>query len=258
VQYTDQLVCELIQAKRATWKNGSGRNLHHSLKPEFECHQIKMGRDKFFDFLAQYGLQRKRKSKRAYTTNSYHFYHRYPNLVKDVTCTGPNQLWVSDITYVYCQKEQQFMYLFLLTDAYSRKILGYTISPNLQASGALRALKIAIRDASGGIDGLIHHSDRGIQYGCEAYTRLLKRNKVRISMTQDSNPLDNAIAERVNLTIKSEFMAHYTESYESKKQALTELPKAIAFYNDQRPHRSLNYLSPTQAHTQQGELKKKW
>lgn len=150
------------------------------------------------------------------------------------------------------------MYLFLLTDAYSRKILGYTISPNLQASGALRALKIAIKGASGGMDSLIHHSDRGIQYCCEAYTRQLKRKNIRISMTQDSNPLDNAIAERINLTIKSEFMENYKEGYESKKQALTELPKAIAFYNDQRPHRSLNYLTPTQAHTQQGELKRKW
>lgn len=217
-----------------------------------------MGRDKFFDFLAEHGLQRKRKSKRAHTTNSYHFYARYPNLVQDVTCTGPNQLWVSDITYVYCQKEQQFMYLFLLTDAYSRKILGYTISANLQASGALHALKIALKNASSPIDGLIHHSDRGIQYCCEAYTSLLKRKKVRISMTQDSNPLDNALAERVNLTIKSEFMEHYKEGYKSKKQALTELPRAIAFYNDQRPHRSLNYLSPTQAHTKKGELKKMW
>lgn len=257
--FNEYLILELIREKRLIWKQGSGRNLLASLQADFKTHGIKIGRDKFFSLLRRHGLLIKRKNYRAITTNSYHFYRRYPNLIKDRIPERPNQIWVSDITYVWVKKEECFLYLFLITDMYSRKIVGHYISKNLKATGATKALTMAINQVKRPNEGqLIHHSDRGIQYCCHAYTRLLMANSINISMTENSDPLENAIAERVNRTIKEEFSEDYKSGYLSVQVARKQIKQSINFYNDQRPHRSIEMLTPNQAHLKSGILTRKW
>uniref|UniRef100_UPI004048478C IS3 family transposase n=1 Tax=Roseivirga sp. TaxID=1964215 RepID=UPI004048478C len=255
----EYLTVELIREKRKIWKQGSGRNLLACLRPELNAHGIKIGRDKFFDLLGRHNLLIKYKSKRAITTNSYHFYKRYPNLIKDTIPNKANQIWVSDITYVWTRQEEKFLYLFLITDMYSRKIVGYCISKSLKAKGAVKALKKAlIQMEQTGIESLTHHSDRGIQYCCHQYTGVLKANNVSISMTENSDPLENAIAERVNRTIKQEFNKNYRSGYASIREARTKIKQSIEFYNQLRPHRSIEMLTPNEAHKTEGHLERKW
>ena len=257
--FNEYLILELIRQKRSLWKKGSGRGLLASLKDDFELHQVKIGRDAFFELLKKHGLLIKRKSRQAITTNSYHFFHRYPNKIKNLVPQRPNQVWVSDITYLWVQKEVCFVYLFLITDMYSRKIIGYSISENLKAIGAINALNMAIKQ-TGEVDlsQTIHHSDRGVQYCCYAYTKVLLKNKINISMTENSDPLENPIAERVNRTIKEEFIDDYKSGYPSMKSAMTQIPKNINFYNASRPHSSIERLTPNQAHKREGILERKW
>ena len=200
----DQLIIELIRKKRKLWKKGSGRNLLAALQTDFQEHSIKIGRDKFFDLLKENGLLIKNKKRKVNTTFSYHHFHKYPNLIKELTITYPGHVIVSDITYIWLSDTDSFAYLYLITDVYSRKIVGYYISDNLKASSAIKALKIALKTLFQ-VKTTIHHSDRGIQYCSYEYTDLLKLNNISISMTEDSDPRDNAIAERVNRTIKEEF-----------------------------------------------------
>lgn len=180
-----------------------GRKLYHLLQTFFEEKGIKMGRDKFFVFLEEHNLLIKRK-KRKNTTNSYHRFRKYSNLVKDKQLTKANQLWVSDITYI--NLGSSFIYLSLVTDAYSRKIVGWNLSPTLAAQGTINALKMAIKQLNEESIELVHHSDRGIQYCCKAYIKLLKDNGITISMTEHGDPYENIIAERMNKTIKEEFV----------------------------------------------------
>lgn len=257
--FDEYLILELIHKKRKVWKKGSGRNLLASLKNDFSQHDIKIGRDKFFDFLRTHNLLIKKKNRRAVTTNSYHHFHRYPNLIKELIPDKPNEIWVSDITYVWVQQEGCFLYLFLITDMYSRKIIGYSLRKNLKAEGAIEAIKMAIKQANGmSLTQTIHHSDRGIQYCCNTYTKLLKKYAINISMTENGDPLENAIAERVNRTIKEEFMDNYKLGYESISLATREIKRNIAFYNEIRPHRSIEMLTPNQAHQRTGHLERKW
>jgi transposase InsO family protein len=252
----DDLIVELVKSKRKLWKKGSGRNLLAAMQGDFAAHNISIGRDRFFDLLREHNLLQKRSRRRAYTTNSYHHYHKYPNLIKDKEPTGPNQIMVSDITYVWLTEIEGFAYLSLITDMYSRKIIGFDVSDTLEASGALRALKMATRGNN--VKGCIHHSDRGVQYCCHDYTNYLKSRGIAISMTENGDPLENAIAERVNRTIKEEFTDNKTISFNSLIEAQRELPKFIHFYNTQRPHRSVEMLTPEQAHQKQGPLKRYW
>lgn len=256
--FEQYLIVELIRQKRKIWKKGSGRNLLACLQGDFARHGIRIGRDKFFRLLRENGLLVRRKSRRARTTNSYHHYHRFPNLIEGLSPDGPNQVWVSDITFVWCQKEQGFLYLFLITDMYSRKVVGYAIGQTLEASWAVEALQMAISQATGSLEGLIHHSDRGVQYCCRAYTGLLFTNKIQPSMTQNSDPLENPIAERINLTLKDEFMDNYKDGYQNKAQAMNQIPVNIEFYNHVRPHSSIERLTPNQAHLKTGPLERKW
>jgi putative transposase len=257
--FDEYLILELIHQKRKIWKKGSGRNLLASLKDDFSQHDIKIGRDKFFDLLRAHNLLIKRKSRRAVTTNSYHHFHRYRNLILGLIPDKPNHIWVSDITYVWVQQEACFLYLFLITDMYSRKIIGYSLRENLKAKGAIEAIKMAIKQTQGmPLTQTIHHSDRSIQYCSNTYTNLLKKYSINISMTENSDPLENAIAERVNRTIKEEFMDNYKSGYESIGIATHEIKRNIAFYNEIRPHRSIEMLTPNQAHKRTGRLERKW
>jgi transposase InsO family protein len=167
------------------------------------------------------------------------------------------EIIVSDITYIWIQELENFAYLFLITDVYSRKIIGYCVSHSLKAESAVKALKMALREIDEP-EKCIHHSDRGIQYCCHAYTNLLQKNGVAISMTENGDPLENAIAERINRTIKEEFTEDKTLTFNTLSMAKKKIPKFIKFYNEQRPHRSINMHTPAEAYTMTGELKRKW
>jgi len=252
----EELVLELIKEKRKTWKKGSGRNLLAALQSEFKSHSIKIGRDKFFDLLRENSLLKSNKRRSVRTTFSYHHFHKYPNIIKGQVPLKSGEIIVSDITYIWINDIENFAYLFLITDLYSRKIIGYCLSETLKASSAIKALKMAIKQID--CEGSIHHSDRGIQYCCHKYTRMLLKNKMFISMTENGDPLENAVAERINKTIKEEFTDEKTLSFESFNQGLKEIQKIVIFYNEERPHRSIEMLTPSQAFCMTGELKRQW
>lgn len=204
---------------------------------------IKIGRDKLFNLLRDNNMLIKIKKKYVRTTNSYHRFRKYPNLIKELNITGPNQVWVSDITYI--DTFEGFCYLALITDAYSRKIVGYDLSDSLDAEGCQRALKMALEGLREPYK-LIHHSDRGIQYCSYEYVRILESRNVRISMTEVDHASENALAERVNGILKLEFMLG--EKLPSKQVAKELTVEAITTYNELRPHMSINYEIPTQRH----------
>jgi putative transposase len=255
----EKVVVDLVIKERAIWKKGSGRNLHKCLEKEFEKHQLSIGRDKFFTILRNNGLLIKHRNNKARTTQSYHFFNKYKNFVPyNYICTRANEVWVSDITYIWLQKERHFCYLSMITDMYSRKIVGYCVHENLSVEGCVIALKMALKQRVNKAEKLIHHSDRGVQYCCDTYVKLLQKNEVQISMTQTGDPKENAIAERVNKTIKGEFTTEQQINYKDVEIAKSEVKNIIDYYNKKRPHRSVEMLTPNVAHQQKGELKRKW
>jgi transposase InsO family protein len=253
----EAVILSLIKEKRKIWKKGSGRNLHASLKEELSAHKIKIGRDKFFEVMRRNKLLNSRKRYKTRTTYSYHHFHKYPNLIKGLEVVKPNQVIVSDITYIWLRESERFCYLYLITDMYSRKILGYWLSEDLQASSALKALKMALSNMSS-IKDCIHHSDRGIQYCSYQYTTFLKKNEIFISMTENGDPLENAIAERINRTIKEEFSDQRHLSFKNISEGRYKISEWIKFYNEERPHRSIEMLTPSKAYHLKGELKRMW
>ena len=212
-----------------------------------------MGRDALFGILQENNLLiRKRNRKIPRTTFSDHWLRKYPNLIIGMTVKSANSLWVSDITYITMVND--FAYLSLVTDAYSRMIVGFYLSRNLSTAGCVKALKMAIKKLPEGTN-LIHHSDRGCQYCSTEYVEQLHGYNISISMTQNSDPRENAIAERVNGIIKQEFLQ---TSYTSFGEAFKQVGQAINVYNHERLHSSINMLTPLQAHTMSGELQKHW
>ena len=257
VEYQETLVLEMVKKKRKLWKKGSGRNLHASLREEFKEHGIKFGRDKFFDLLNRNGLLIKPRRRKTSTTNSYHKYHKYPNLIKDLEIKRINQVIVTDITYLYLRNSDSFAYLYLVTDLFSRKILGFNISENLRASSAVKALKMSLKNMSD-IDNCIHHSDRGVQYCSNEYTKILQRKSIAISMTENSDPLENAVAERMNKTVKEEFTEEKQIRFTNFREAKIIMTQIVKFYNDERPHRTLEFYTPSMAYQMNRKLKRKW
>ncbi len=219
------------------------RKVYYLLKDTLLEQGVQVGRDKLFDILRKYDLLVKRRRKYARTTDSKHWYNKYPNLVKELELTWRNQVWVSDITYISTDKG--FLYLALITDAFSRKIVGYDVSDSLEAVGCLRALKMALHGLPSG-EYPIHHSDRGIQYCCKAYVKLLKDNGITISMTEEDHCAENALAERVNGILKGEYMLSH--KFRTKGQAVLCCREAIRLYNTERPHLSIDYQIPAQLH----------
>lgn len=214
-----------------------------------------MGRDSFFAFMHRHKLMLKPYPGRR-TTNSNHMFRKYKNLIRDVEPKSPNYLWVSDITYIRMQFG--FCYLHLITDAYSRKIIGWKFASGLEAKHTLEALEMALSQTEGmSIKDLIHHSDRGLQYCSHAYVNKLKEHKIAISMTEDSNPTDNAIAERVNGILKQEWL-YGMKPFETLEEGNEAIQKIVSFYNNERPHLSLDMLTPGDAHRMTGALKKRW
>ena len=250
----DLLIVDHVKHIRKYLPRLGTRKLHHMLGGFFNNHNIKMGRDKLFDLLREHGLLIRKKRRTAKTTNSNHHYRKHPNRIVSISPTRANQIWVSDITYI--RIGNSFSYLSLITDAYSRKIVGWDLSESLQADGAIRALKMALKQRDDKLQNLTHHSDRGTQYCCKAYIKILNENNVAVSMTQNSEPTENAMAERINRTLKEEFLQYY--NFFNHRQATRATRKAVKYYNEQRPHSSINFLTPSQAHLKTGVLKKRW
>ena len=217
------------------------------------------GRDRFFVLLRRKGLMLPRPKPR-HTTNSNHRYHKWKNLVKGFVPTAANQLWVADITYI-ALAGGDVCYLHLITDAYSHKIVGWALARTLKAAISMEALEMAVQQAvamrgSESLKGLIHHSDRGVQYCCDAYVAMLHAHDISISMTEDYKPTDNAVAESVNGKIKVESV--YRMSFNSFEHAYRVIERFIHFYNYRRPHMSIGYKVPAVAHLEQGEQKRMW
>ena len=247
----ESIILDLIAELRKDMGRMGGRKLWHEIN---EAHPKMISRDKLFDILDKYHLKVHRRKRTVRTTWSESWLHRFPNLVKGLILTAANQVWVSDITYI--ETKAGFVYLHLVTDAYSKKIMGWCLSPSLHADATISALQMAIRNAGCDLKGLIHHSDRGCQYCCEKYVKLLQDNGIEISMTQDGDPRDNAIAERVNGILKTEWL--YDDHFICFEDAYRRVAEVINLYNNKRPHLSLNYKTPAEAHLETGEQKRVW
>jgi putative transposase len=224
------------------------RKLHHLLKGE-----LAIGRDKLFQLLRIEGLLVGKRRRYTVTTNSKHWLRKYPNLIKDIELVRPEQVWVADITYIDTN-EDGHGYLHLITDAYSKQIMGYELCGNMEAASTLKALQMAIANRKYNDQALVHHSDRGLQYCSKLYTDYLKDNHITISMTENGDPYENAIAERVNGILKDEF--GLSEQLNNINEAMHQAAQSIRIYNNSRPHLSCHMLTPVQMH-QQKEIKLK-
>jgi transposase InsO family protein len=231
-----------------------GRKMYFMIKEDIERTGIKMGRDALFSLLASEHLLVHPRKRKHITTNSKHWYKKYPNLIKGIVPDRPNQIWVSDITYIKTKNE--FLYLFLITDAYSKKILGFRLANNLDSIHAVNSLQDALKNTCQPISGLIHHSDRGIQYCSKEYIEVLQSNSILISMTENGDPLENPIAERVNGILKDEYLFNKLNDYNYLDN--TQVSNAIRKYNTLRPHLSCEMLTPEEAHHGHGQLRKMW
>jgi len=209
-----------------------------------ELREIKMGRDKFFTFLRHNNLLVKRHKSYHITTDSNHRFYKYPNIIKDYVPSRPEQIWVSDITYI--KTENGHNYLALVTDAYSKRIMGYAINSHMKASLCVDALKMAISNREYPNEKLIHHSDRGFQYCSSEYTNFTEKNNISLSMTEQYDPYENAIAERINRTLKYEYALKKTIKNLSLATKMVDF--AVAQYNEKRPHFSLDLFTPNYVH----------
>ena len=221
-----------------------------------------MGRDRFEALIDKYGLKLKQRIRKPRTTDSTHGLPVYPNLIKDLIPTAPNQLWVSDITYIPIWLDDtrySFCYLSMILDAYTEEIVGWAIGPTLDTEYPLRALQKALERIEN-IDKetltLIHHSDRGVQYASARYVELLQKHGIRISMTEDGNPKENPQAERINNTMKNELLKGMR--FTSLAEVIEAVAPAVTFYNEERPHMSIDMMTPKEAAACTGELKKHW
>ena len=255
IEIEDHLVLQEVIAMRKDHRVMGGRKLYEKLSPFLLEHQIKMGRDAFFTLLAINGLLVKRHRRRHLTTWSKHWLRKWPNLIRGIELTGTNQLWVSDITY--WKVAGKHLYISLITDAYSRKIVGYHLAETLESIETIKAMQMALKQLpSILVQPLIHHSDRGVQYCCDEYVKLLQDSNIRISMTENGDPLENAIAERMNGILKDEYLYHH--QLNNKEQAEKYLTIAVKLYNEQRPHFSIGLLTPELVHSKNLKPEKLW
>ena len=238
-------VVELVENIRMKMPKIGGRKLYFMLNEPLKT--LKIGRDKFFNILKANHLLITPKRSYHITTNSHHRFRKHKNLVLDYQITKPNQVWVADITYIGNRKNPS--YLSLITDAYSKKIVGHHVAENLTTEGSLLALKKAINTTELKELSLIHHSDRGLQYCSDEYQKILEKNNISCSMTQNSDPYENAVAERINGILKQEFNIDKFDVETKIKRKIVE--ESIEIYNELRPHFSNHYLTPNQMHKQE-------
>lgn len=253
VSTEEELVIKEIKEIRKNHRYMGTRKLYEVIQPFLLEHSIKMGRDALFDLLAEHKMLVRRKKRSVHTTNSFHWLKKYSNLIKGYVPERSNQLWVADITY--WKVNNNYLYISLLTDAYSHKIVGYQVADTLAALGPVQALKMALAN-NNSIAGLCHHSDRGIQYCSEEYIALLNKAAIKISMTETGDPLDNAIAERVNGIIKNEYLNCYDP--QNINEAKEVLDKVIILYNQERPHMSNGNLTPEHVHINDTKTERLW
>lgn len=221
-----------------------------------------MGRDRFEELMDKYGLKVRKCMRKPRTTDSTHGLPVYPNLIKEFIPTAPNQLWVSDITYIPIWLDSgshSFCYLSLVLDAYTEEIVGWCVGPTLDTEYPIHALHMALmrlRDIPKEDIVLIHHSDRGLQYSSKRYVELLAEYGIRVSMTENGDPKENAQAERINNTMKNELLKDMR--FKSLEEVTMSICAAVDFYNEQRPHMSIDMMTPRQAAACTGELRKRW
>jgi transposase InsO family protein len=239
----EQLVRDLVNAERAVQPRLGGLKLHCILGPEMEAAGLVIGRDRFFEVLRNQGLLLKPLPRAPRTTNSNHSLPVFRNLVKDKELTGINQVWVSDITYI--RTILGFVYLSLIMDMYSRKIVGYHLAQTLEAQETLKALDKALLELPDGVYP-IHHSDRGSQYCSHDYVKQLKKHGLSISMTEENHCAENSMAERLNGILKQEY--YLKHEFRTLVQASKGVDEAVYLYNTRRPHRSLQLRTPDQVH----------
>jgi transposase InsO family protein len=233
-----------VDKERKVLPQLGGKKLYHQIQPHLQSKGIKMGRDKLFKLLDYYNLLIKPKRRYIQTTMSKHWLRKYPNLYKEQTVTRPEQVWVSDITYI--KTDEGTCYLNLVTDAYSRKIMGYAIADSMDTTSMKKAFEMAVKDREYPSYELIHHSDRGLQYCSQEYVQIAVANNIKISMTEQSDPYENALAERMNRTLKDEF--GLGQPIKTKQHAFHLAKEAIHLYNHYRPHLSLKMKTPNQTH----------
>jgi len=240
-----ELVSMVVAERKRTGSQTGGLKLYLGLKAELERKGIRMGRDKFYTFLRRNQLLVPKSKSYHITTDSKHQFYKYPNLVQNKVPTRPEQLWVSDITYI--KTETGHNYLALVTDAYSKQIMGYHLANHMKASLCTAALSMAIKNRKYPDRSLIHHSDRGFQYCSAEYVKLTEGNGLTMSMTEQYDPYENAVAERVNRTLKYEYGLKKTIKNTTLAKKMVE--HGVHVYNTRRLHYSLNMLTPKQVHT---------
>lgn len=243
-QQTATQVVEMIKKVRMRMPRIGTRKLYHLLYDELK--ELGVGRDRLFAIMKANNLQIVPKRQYHITTDSHHRFRKHKNLVDGLIIERPEQVWVSDITYI--GNRQNPMYLSLTTDAYSKKIMGFNVSKSLNASGAITAMKQAIKNRKYPEKQLIHHSDRGLQYCCDEYQQLLINSKITCSMTESYDPYQNAVAERVNGILKQEFILGITTSDLELMENLID--ESIDIYNNERPHWSCWMKTPASMHQQ--------
>lgn len=239
------LVLTLARNVRKEHPRMGTKKVHRLIKPELDEAGAGIGRDRFISLMRENGELVKPKRKSMKTTNSRHSLPIFPNIIQFMETTGPNQAWVSDLTYI--ETREGWMYAALITDKHSRKIVGAHISDSLEAEGCVEALRKALKELPPG-QFPVHHSDRGCQYCCHMYVDCLRRHGLGISMTEVMHCYENAMAERVNGILKQEYMLD--EVFRTKEQAVKAFYEAVHLYNNRRPHMSLNYGFPAQVHAQ--------
>ena len=239
-----QLMLELVRVERIHQSRLGVRKLYHIIQQELRAAGVKMGRDRVFEELRKKGLLVERKPSQWPKTT--HFDAHLPvfkNIIKDRRLSGPNQVWVADITYV--RTWESFMYLGLITDKWSRKIVGFHLAETLETGGVLKALAMAIKGLKGSRRP-IHHSDRGSQYASHAYIKEVEKAGLKMSMTETNHTAENALAERVNGILKQEYWLD--ENFETKPEARRASSEGIHLYNYRRPHTSLGFRTPGMVH----------
>ena len=239
-----------------------GPKLYEIYKRRFgDNAELQIGRDKMETILRENGLTIRKPRRIPRTTDSRHGLPLYPDLRKNLLPIRPNELWVADITYIPLWDENMevhhFCYLSLITDDYTKEIIGWYVGETLEACHCIEALMMAMERLAGveNID-LIHHTDRGVQYASEAYVTLLKEAGIKISMTETGDPKDNPVAERQNETVKSEFMKDLV--FHSTGQVQNAMPQIVYFYNNERPHMSIDNMTPAEAAKCTGRILKRW
>jgi len=244
-----EALVELVKAQRRIHPRIGARKILWLIQADMAEMGIEVGRDRFFALLRGEGLLIKRGRRRAQTTDSRHGFRVYPNRIRHIAASTPHQVWVSDLTYI--RTDQGFLYLSLITDAWSRKIVGFDTSDSLEAEGCLRSLRMAVGQLTGEARP-IHHSDRGTQYCCRDYIELLESRNLAVSMTERNHCYENSQAERVNGILKREYSLG--ETFRTKAQGKAAAIEAVGIYNDLRPHLALDYQTPSSAHAREAAV----